>query len=445
MIGFKTIDDYSFDECLEYLTGHDNKDTSWNEINQRYQRLLAKLQKDDENEFQKCSSANDFKRYLALFGNLSGATKYQPLHEKEAMDYLKNNPVRNPTPKRGFLSSFTTDARRRNPLTNVVLYFLLFASLIATMLQIPGVIRTVDYILNDSWTFIHSYGKGFMPGFLLSASVLIGISKIVNWKRSGMAIMIISIIIILAPTICNEFLEFICFSVPSILGMALLWGILKLKKNGNSTWGLCKKSPRGLYYFQNVVLSIWLFMITILPAIAGLWVGFRGNLYSNGMRCLDAYFNDSPYYSYDLYQRILIGNDYAEDVYERDNTANDWLLNAKWLSDRTTSSYEHYSDEFSDEAIFINTLIFKMKYKGHQEAMDYVNSEKNKIDQSKVFKYLYGQNHIMGYYEYISPYKDQVSSLLNESDIYDIVDVEVVDDSVAADSVAYYDDVPVAE
>lgn len=447
MIGFKTIDNYSYDECLEYLTRHDNKDASWAEINQRYQLLLAKLQKDDDGEFQKCSSANDFKRYLALFGNLSGATKYQPLHEKEALDYIKNNPVPNPTSKRGFLSSFTTNASRRNPITNVVLYLLLFASLIATILQIPGAIRTVDYILNDGWTFIHSYGKGFMPGFLLSASVFIGISKIINWKRSGIAIMIISIIIILAPTVCNEYLEFICFSVPSILGLVLLWGILKLKKNDISTWEICKPAPRGLFFIQRFVLIVWLFTIVLLPPIAGLWVGFRGNLYSNGMRYLDANLNDSPYYSYDLYQRILIGDDFSDDVYEKYVVADYWLTNAKSLYDRNPSDYDYYGDEFSESAIFLITLIYKIKDKGYQEALDYVNSEKDTIDMTKVSQYLNNQKYVMGYYEYISPHKDQVTSLLNESDIYEIVDVEEEEDCAVEDSTAHYDyyDEPIAK
>lgn len=376
MIGFKTIDDYSFDECLVFLTEHDDKDASWAEINRRYQLLLAQLQKKDNDAYRQCSATIDFKDYLECFCNLSGATKYQPLHEKEAQDFLKKNPVQIPTPKRGLFSSYTTDAGKRNPLTNLALYLLLFASLISTILQIPGVISTLDYVYSDGWTFIDAYGKGFIPGFLLSAFAFIGLSKIVKWKRSGLAIMIVSIIIILAPTICNEYLEFVCFSVPSILGVVLLWGILKLKKNDSSTWELCKKTPDGSYYIQRFVLTIWLFMVTILPPIAGLWVGFRGNLYSNGMRCLDAYLNDSPYYSYDLYQRILIGDDYTDDVYEKDNTANDWLLNAKWLYDRKPSSYEYYMDELSAPAIFLNTLIFKMKYKGRQEAVDYVNSEK---------------------------------------------------------------------
>lgn len=59
---------------------------------------------------------------------------------------------------------------------------------------------------------------------------------------------------------------------------------------------------------------------------------------------------------------------------------------------------------------------------------------------SKVFQFLNNQNYVMGYYEYISPYKAQVVSLLNGSDIYEIVEVEEEEDCAVADSMAYYND-----
>lgn len=337
MIGFKTIEDYSFDECLTYLSEHGDKDSIWVEINNRYQKILAQFQKEDESVFCMCSNTQDYKNYLSRFKSISGASKYQPLHETEAKVFLSNHPA--PTSQKGFFSSYKVSAVKRNPLTNLVLYLLLLASFIAAVIQISGVISTFELYNEDGWPFIEAYGKGFMPGFLLSSFAFIGVSKIIKWKRAGLSIMIISFIIIILPTIYNEYLEFICFSTPTLLGVSLLWRLLKLKKNGVSTWALCKADPKWLRLFQRLMLAIWLFMITLLPPIMALSTGFRGNLYSNGMRCLDAHFNDSPYYSYDLYQRILLGPDFSDDVYEKQITAESWFSNAKYLNQNQVMDY----------------------------------------------------------------------------------------------------------
>lgn len=375
MIGFKTVEDYTFDECIVFLTEHDDKDSSWKEINLRYHSLLTQLQNEDEYAFRKCSTYQDFHNYLNRFKNLGGATKYQPLHKAEAMTFLENHPA--PTPQKGFLSSYKVDANKRNPFTNLVLNLLLFASFLAAVIQIPGVIRTFGYYYEDGWSFIEVYGKGFMPGLLLSAFAFIGVSKIVKWEKSGLSIMIISFIIIILPTICNEYMEFVCFSVPTILGVAILWGLLKLKRNGVSTWELCKSEPKWLSLFQRIVLGIWLLMITLLSPIMALSTGFRGNLYSNGMRCLDAHLNNSPYYSYALYQYILLGSDFSDDVYEKQNTAEIWFSNVNfWMTINDLS----YDDEFSQPVIFLNNLIFKMRNKSHEEAIEYIEAEKGSID-----------------------------------------------------------------
>lgn len=418
MIGFKTSDDFSFDECIVYLNEHDNSDSSWNEINQRYHRLLSQLHKEDEYTFSKCSSYQDYQNHLNRFKNLSGATKYQLLHETEAEIFLNKHPA--PTPRKGFFSSYRVDADKRNPLTNLVLYLLLFASFITTILQIPGVISTLGYYYEDGWPFIEVYGNGFMPGFLISAFAFIGVSKIIMWKRSGVTILIVSFIIILLPTICNEFLEFICFSVPCILGVALLWGILKLKKNNISTWVMCKSEPRWGNFILRSTLLIWAFMIILLPPIMGLWTGFRSNIYSNGMRCLDAHFSNSPYYSYDLYQKILLGTDFKDDTYEKKNIAELWLNNAKYLDDlKRNVDYRSFDDELSEPMLFLNNLLFSIENESSQETLEYIDYMKSKIDMSLVFQYLNGEKYVMGEHEYYEPNKERILSALIQADVYE--------------------------
>lgn len=55
MIGFKNVEDYTYDECLAYHTEHNHKDSSWEEISQPYYCLLSQLRKEDEYAYRKCS------------------------------------------------------------------------------------------------------------------------------------------------------------------------------------------------------------------------------------------------------------------------------------------------------------------------------------------------------------------------------------------------------
>lgn len=65
---------------------------------------------------------------------------------------------------------------------------------------------------------------------------------------------------------------------------------------------------------------------------------------------------------------------------------------------------------------------------GHQDVMEYINSEKNNFDMSMIFKYLDGGKYVMGYFEYFRPNKDKITSLLNEARVYETVIVEGSDD-----------------
>lgn len=429
MIGFKTSDDFSFDECIVFLSEHDNADTSWNEINNRYHRLLTQIQKEDETTFGMCVKSQDYKSYIEHFTTISGASKYQPLHKSEAEDFIRKNPITTTPQKRGLFASYFIDSNKRNPITNLVLYLLLFASLIATIVQIPNVVWSYGLYNEDGWSFSEVYGKGFIPGLLISAFAFFGVSKIIRWRRSGITILVVSFIIILLPTVCNEFLEFICFSIPCILGVVLLWGILKIKKDGISTWEMCKSEPRWADFVLRAFLTVWIFMVILLPPIMGLWTGFRSNIYSNGMRCLDAHFNNSSYYSYDLYQKILLGTDFKDDTYEKKNIAESWLENAKYLDSLKGDEDYRLDDELSASMLFINNLLFILNNQSHQSALDYINYMKDKIDMSNVFQYLNGEKYIMGEYEYYKPNKERITYALNQADVFEEVEVAIEADA----------------
>ncbi len=439
MIGFKTTDDYSFDECIVFLTEHNDADPFWNEINNRYLCLQTQIQKEDEFAFSMCAKSPDFKNYLDRFTAISGASKYQPLHKSEAEDFLRKNPITTAPQKKGLFASYLIDSNKRNPITNLVLYLLLLASLIATIVQIPNVVWSYGLYNEDGWTFSEAYGKGFIPGFLISAFAFFGVSKIIKWRRSGLTILVVSFIIILLPTVCNEFLEFICFSIPCVLGVALLWGILKIKKGGTSIWEMCKSEPRWADFILRSLLFVWTFMIILLPPIMGLWTGFRSNIYSNGMRCLDAHFNNSPYYSYDLYQKILLGTDFKDDTYEKKNIAESWLTNAKYLDNLNRDEDNRFDDELSEPMLFLNNLLFILNNESSQDALEYIGYMKNKIDMSLVFQYLDGEKYVMGEYEYYKPNKERITSILNQAGVNEeVVEADVYEE--VAEATPYYEE-----
>lgn len=262
------------------------------------------------------------------------------------------------------------------------------------------------------------YGNGFIPGLLLSAAALIGVAMIIRWKKYGITFLIVSTIIIILPTIGNEYLEFIVFSTSAILGIAALWGILQLKKSGKSTWCLCCDQPYWADYLFRSTGAIWLFMIILLPPTAGFFTGFRANLYSNGMRCLDARFTNKTYYSYDLYQRILLGDDFADSPIYKFATAGEWLKKAQRENRHITDRRFNYDDELSETVLFLNDLIFTMNNIGRQSAVDDIKSQKDSIDTSLIFDIINGERYIRGADEYYIPNREKICVLLIEAGIY---------------------------
>lgn len=443
MIGYRTIEDFTFDDCRVYLAEHEGSDLSCGEVNQRYQQLLSQLKRDDERAFRGCKTTHDYRNYLSRFKNMSGASCYVPIHKNEAEAFIRKNPTPVPPPNIGFFASYIYDARKRNPVTNIVLYLLLLASFVTAICLLPMVIDSNQDLFDQGRSFVKVYGKVFLPGFLFCIIAFVGISMIIKWKRLGITIMAVSSVIIMFPTIYNEFLEFLFFSGSFIMGTFLLWCVLKLKKNGISTWKRCKPEPRWADYLLRIVLVIWLFVVVLLPPIVSFANGFRENLYNNGMRCLDAYFNDSPFYSYDVYQRILLGHDFADDSDRKIKSAEVWLERARNLNkicdDNEELSYG-YVEEFSEAVLFLNNLIFTLNNESEQKALVYIDQMKNTIDMSAVFQYINGERSIMGDYEYYEPNRERITSILRQAGIFDECVIEVAEEEIQPAEEAYVEE-----
>lgn len=429
MIGFKTIEDYTFDDCVDFIDQHDSSHPLWEDINHRHSQLLRNLKLEDERCFNACKTFVDYENYITRFSNIKGATNYKPINIAKAKARMSMLPDLRQSWIKRHLGFLTKNYSLRNPITNLFLYLLLITSFIGCIVSIPSSIWSINLFTEDNWSIIDAYGKGFIPGLLLCMVTFAGVLNLIRWKKSGISTLIIGYVFVLFPLMFNEFDEFIAFSAPALLGCLLLWGIMCIKKKGISSWLQCAKIPEILRTGQFTFIGLWLIIVLVLPFIVALTIGFTGNLYSNGARAIDAYLNSSPYYSYDLYQKILLGSDYSDDIVEKKNTAEKWLLHSQSLNERNQRYEERFDDEFSQPMMFLNNLIYLVKNKSHQEAMEYINTKKSNIDMYSVLQYLKGEKYVMGEYEYYRPNKDKISSLLNECDIYEVV----VDSAVVAE------------
>lgn len=427
MIGFKTIDDYTFDECVDFINQQDSSHPLWEEINLRHAKLYNKYQREDDSCFKACNTYADYENYIVQFSNLNGASKYTPIYIEQAKEQMSKLPdLRQSWIKRnfGFLSKY---ASLRNPITNLFLYVLLLASLIGGIFSIPASIWSYNLWAEDNWSFCDAYGKGCIPGLLLCIVTFIGVLNLIRWNKYGISVLIIGYILVLTPLMWNEFGGFIAFSTPALLGCLILWGIMCVKKNGISSWFCCVDIPKALSIAQFVFIMLWGLTVVALPFIAAFNVGFNNNLYANGTRVIDAYLNNSPYYSYDLYQKILLGTDFKDDTYDKKNIAELWLTNAQYLDAKCSWEDYRLDDELSVPMLFLNNLIFILNNKSNQDALNYIDSMKNNVDMSLIFQYLNGEKFVMGEYEYYRPNKERITSILNQADIYEKVEVTVAE------------------
>lgn len=83
MIGFKKIEEFTFDECVKYLDSHQDGDEYFHEILNRYNTLSNKIQRNDDGIFKNCCSERDYEKYLSLYS----ASEYT----QELLDWESSN------------------------------------------------------------------------------------------------------------------------------------------------------------------------------------------------------------------------------------------------------------------------------------------------------------------------------------------------------------------
>jgi hypothetical protein len=245
--------------------------------------------------------------------------------------------------------------------------------------------------------------------------------KIIHWKMSGISVLIcVTTLFWTYENLSSNwwiFYDYLCGSSASFLSVLLLYGILHLKKNGISTWALCKDAPQWLLYINRTMITIWLVIIIILPPTIGFAIGFRHNIYSNGELCINAYLNNVSD-CYRLYLKTLFDSDYSDDVNNKEHMAGFWLSKVQTIC--KIEGYHFLDDEISNERLFLDKLIFINNNKGHEAAIQYIASDGDSINFSYIYEFI---TSIPILYEDIyEPYKNRIIDLLHETSVLDKID-----------------------
>ena len=261
MIGFKTIDDFTFDECLSFLEKHPRTDEEYADVQKRHAALLRELQDRDDQAFHACKRGKDYEKYISTFSDLKGATRYTAKHIEEAAAFVMH-PSDIAARATGFKKYLLfAEAYRRNWFTNVLLYLLAFLSLLFVIVcAIPIFIEFIDRVVYGDESFWSGY-PGSLCIWLLSLALFVGVSKLLRWQRSGITFLILSSFIICIPLVRKAYDAFFIFSLSCILVTFILWLCLCIKKKGYSTWELCLHEKIIFRILRNATLLVWLMIV----------------------------------------------------------------------------------------------------------------------------------------------------------------------------------------
>ena len=296
-------------------------------------------------------------------------------------------------------SIIKSDSKKRNPLTNFVLYSIQIVSLVSIIVLLPDVFWSIGLLDDPDWNVWEAYGKGSIPAFFALISVFICNIQILKWKKIGFSVMLISFFIICIPLVICEYIEFVVFLGFMYGGLLIYWLSLLLKRKGISTWKQCL----GDYKVVNrAIPAIAIFLTVILPPLIGYAIGFKGDLYSKGCDCLNAHLSPDCYYKNEMGRDIAFSSLWSKEEWSRHSSADNWFQAA------LHSAKGEYDNEWELEMVYSSYICFLLKEdntekakKVYQEALEYVDTAKlrNKIEDDYILK------------SYLADYDDFVDNL----------------------------------
>ena len=262
---------------------------------------LKNLLKRDKIAYENCNLLTDYIAYVdEWYDGL-----YVPM-AKEKIKELKRAESN---------SAYDKPSENKRPvIVTLLIYVLLLGSALSFFIFLKGVFWSIGLLYDSDWSIINAYGKGFIPGCLISLTVVIGNILILRKKSNGFWFMSLMGLILVIPTIFNDYEEVLYFSIPLGFSLFLYYMILHVKQNGYSAWNMMK----GGTILKKITLYFWalyLILVLLTPPVLSISFGFRKNYFDNGMMIFGARWgSDKSYYSNKLANKLSSGSDGINNV-----------------------------------------------------------------------------------------------------------------------------------
>lgn len=259
---------------------------------------------------------------------------------------ISNNNISKPSFFHNIINQVRNDNKKRNPFVNLALYIILILGILYTIFGVSQTIWSIRLLDDPEWSFIDIYGKGFIPGLLMSIAISFSNLLSIRWNKNGVYLLCITLFIIFIPTIWNEFEEFIYFSVFSLIGIGVYYILLRIPYKGHSVWKQCLHNSGIMRHICIISLFIWFVILVALPPLFAMGHGFKDNLYSNGMIAIDARCNSNSFYI------LRLANSMA---FNTDNYHTD-----KWY-EKAISKSELEHDNYIELDCYVNYMFYQVK------------------------------------------------------------------------------------
>ena len=252
---------------------------------------------------------------------------------------------------------------------NFVLVLLLVASGLATLCCIIASISDIRILDDPDYSFIDVYGRGFIPGALVSLVALLGVVKVIKKDRTGFWQIALFTLIAILPIVFNAFEGVLWFSPFILIGLILFYAILQIKKDGKCLWDTMDESSKK---YKKIAISAWCIYgicIILFPITLATGVGFKKNLYSNGMLVFDAKWSTSPsWYCCELANKMAKQSDGIGEVYG--GTIEQWYTRAIDTA------------EFWDEDVYFDYADYLISIKDYKKAKSILQKAHDKYNNS---------------------------------------------------------------
>ncbi len=173
---------------------------------------------------------------------------------------------------RGSWQRFTANWKKRNPITDILLYGVQVATVLVALVM---VLELVDMVcdfrsptpyghykeMTVGGLLFRMLGKGWLIGLAICIAVFLCNRRVIKWKADGILWMFILFFVISMSTLAVEEEMFLYFSVFSTGSLALYFLSLLLPKNigetNTTTFQQCCKPANRLITLSFILMLLW--------------------------------------------------------------------------------------------------------------------------------------------------------------------------------------------